>query len=180
MEAQRAIDLIPAHEISRVYKDNRKAFFNFAFKLARNKSNAEDLVQRAFEIALKKPIDRAGALKSFVFSAIYYSYRGDKRDATRQLLGKEAYKRAQTFSLQEPGLEIDEMLRKRDVRNVFVGPMARISFADRRARILALIFKGYTQKEVADQLGICERTVGRDLKALRQEIFMRLRDDFLG
>ena len=90
-----------------------------------NRSDAEDLVQRAFEIALAKPIDNPRSLRGFIFRTLHYASLTHHRSRLRETFRKENFKNLIT-DLTSPDTTLEAYAVFEDLENAFGKLLANI------------------------------------------------------
>src|SRR5690606_28550416 len=155
-EPNRCSILLSPRQISEVYSIHRNRFIVRALQLVGNRSDAEDLVQKAFEIALKKPISTVDHLKYFVLSAIYYLFLHYRRKMLKEVIKKEAFEKTLP-PYAYPDISLRAYAIFEEMEKLFGRPLEDI---------FEFFINGFTQKEIAAKLSLHPREMSRKMAVL--------------
>lgn len=155
----------------RLYERYSQRLYGFAFSMLKNKEDAKEVVQETFLKIWNKrtAIDDSHSLQSFLFSVSYNLIIDLFRKRTRDQDLLAQFK----AQFNEESLPADELVQLKELTDEvhrLVNELPR----KRRAIYLLSREEGLSHKEIADQLGITEKTVENQITLSLKHIRSRL------
>jgi len=150
-----------------LYRRYWERLYAFAFRYLRSKEDAEEIVQEVFFRIWRGRAHwvPAGAVRNYLYLAV--------RNSARDRLERAAVARRRRISQREPAVEIQPDLEAADL--VAAVERALTELPAKRAEVCKLrLVAELSYAQIAQRLGICEKTVetqlARGLKFLRDRL----------
>jgi len=156
-----------------LFRTNYKLLCNFAFKILKNDTLAEEIVQDIFYHLWKKrqTLDNVNSLSSYLYKSVYNNslkYIRHQKIVNEHQLDVQ-FNLSQTFDFQENYSEISE------IRNIIEKTLCSVPV---RTRVIFQLNRnqGLTYKEIAERLNISVKTVEAGMTSLLKLFRKNLRD----